>query len=103
VPEQVEISVLNGIPAIHINILIMRTLTGLREILLTHKDLARKLTDVEKRYDSEFKVVFDAIRQLMATPASKMKVIKGFEEGWIVKQPGPFSHLGGPDFSRAPR
>jgi hypothetical protein len=58
---------------------------------------------MEKKYDSQLRLAFDAIRQLMAAPASKMRVIKGFEEGWIVKQPGPFSHLGGPDFSRAPR
>jgi len=58
-------SVLNSKLAIHVNIQIMRTFTRLREILLTHKDLARKLADIEKKYDSQFKIVFDAIRQLM--------------------------------------
>ena len=37
----------------------------LREILATHKDLARKLNDLEKKYDHQFRVVFDAIRELM--------------------------------------
>lgn len=56
-------SVLNSKLAIHVNIQIMRTFTRLREILLTHKDLARKLAGMEKKYDSQFKVVFDAVRQ----------------------------------------
>ena len=68
-------SVLNSKLAIHVNIQIMRTFTRLREILLTHKDLARKLADMEKKYDSQFKVVFDAIRQLMKPDEPKKKPI----------------------------
>jgi phage regulator Rha-like protein len=68
-------SVLNSKLAIHVNIQIMRTFTRLREILLTHKDLARKLADMEKKYDSQFKVVFDAIRQLMKPDEPKNKPI----------------------------
>jgi len=64
-------SVLNSKLAIHVNIQIMRTFTRLREILLTHKDLARKLAYMEKKYDSQFKVVFDAIRQLMSPVVPK--------------------------------
>ncbi len=68
-------SVLNSKLAIHVNIQIMRTFTRLREILLTHKDLARKLAAMEKKYDSQFKVVFDAIRQLMKPDEPKKKPI----------------------------
>ena len=42
-------------------------------MLATHKDLARKLEDLEKKYDAQFRVVFDAIRQLMAPPKAKPK------------------------------
>lgn len=73
-------TVLNSDRAIEVNIQIMRAFVKLRELIATHKDLARKLTDMEKKYDSQFKVVFDAIRQLMAPPSTKMKVIKGFEK-----------------------
>ena len=44
----------------------MRTFVRLREMLTTHKDLARKLAALERKYDAQFKVVFDAIRELMA-------------------------------------
>ncbi len=71
-------SVLNSERAIQVNIAIMRTFVKLREMLLTHKDLARKLSDIEKKYDSQFKVVFDAIRQLMTPPEPKKRKI-GFE------------------------
>lgn len=47
----------------------MRILTRLMEILSTHKELARKLEELERKYDSQFKGVFDAIRMLMAPPA----------------------------------
>jgi len=59
-------SVLNSPRAVQVNIQIMRTFAKLREIILQHKDLARRLDDLEKKYDAQFKVVFDAIRQLMA-------------------------------------
>jgi phage regulator Rha-like protein len=58
-------TVLNSDRAIQVNIAIMRTFVQLREILATHKDLAQKLEALEKKYDRQFKVVFDAIRQLM--------------------------------------
>ena len=61
-------TVLNSKRAIQVNIEIMRTFVRLREILSTHKDLARKLEDLEKKYDEHFRVVFDAIRQLMTPP-----------------------------------
>jgi hypothetical protein len=46
----------------------MRTFAKLREIILLNKDLARRLDELEKKYDTQFKMVFDAIRQLMAPP-----------------------------------
>jgi hypothetical protein len=58
-------SVLRSPRAVQVNIEIMRAFVRLREILATHKDLARKLEKLEKKYDAQFKVVFDAIRQLM--------------------------------------
>lgn len=68
-------SVLNSRRAILVNIEIMRTFGRLREILISHKDLARKLEEMEKKYDSQFKVVFDAIRELMSPPPVKTKKI----------------------------
>jgi phage regulator Rha-like protein len=71
-------SVLNSDRAIEVNVQIMRTFVKLRELMATHKDLARKLADIEKKYDSQFKVVFDAIRQLMIPPETKKKGKIGF-------------------------
>lgn len=68
-------SVLNSERAIHVNIAIMRAFVKLREMLATHKDLARKLAEMEKKYDVQFRVVFDAIRQLMTPPEPKKKKI----------------------------
>jgi hypothetical protein len=61
-------SVLNSERAILVNVEIIRAFVKLREILATHKDLARKLEELEKKYDEQFVVVFKAIRELM-TPA----------------------------------
>src|SRR5439155_710733 len=61
-------SVLHSRRAINVNIAIMRAFVRLREILATHKDLAQKLEELEKKYDAQFRVVFEAIRQLMAPP-----------------------------------
>lgn len=58
-------SVLRSERAVQVNIAIMRAFVQLREMLAGHRDLAKKLEEMEKRYDSQFKVVFDAIRQLM--------------------------------------
>jgi hypothetical protein len=70
-------SVLRSPRAVTTNIEIMRAFVHLRRILATHKDLADKLDELEKRYDQQFRVVFDAIRQLMA-PASRTPQI-GFD------------------------
>ena len=71
-------SVLNSERAIHVNIQIMRTFTKLREMLATHKELAHKLAELERkieRHDDEIKAVFDAIRGLMTPPEPKKKKI----------------------------
>lgn len=61
-------SVLRSPRAVQVNIAIMRAFVRLREMLLTNADLSRKLAALEQKYDSQFKAVFDAIRQLMAPP-----------------------------------
>ena len=71
-------SVLNSERAIQVNIAITRAFVRLRKILASHADLARKLEELEKKYDSQFKVVFDAIRQLMAPREPRDKKI-GFQ------------------------
>jgi hypothetical protein len=57
-------SVLNSDRAIEVNILIMRAFVKLREMIASHTDLARKLDALEKKYDGQFQIVFEAIRQL---------------------------------------
>jgi len=71
-------SVLNSERAVQVNIAIMRAFVKLREMIAANKDLARRLDDIEKKYDTQFKVVFDAIRQLMTPPEPKKRKI-GFE------------------------
>ncbi|RJR34319.1 MAG: ORF6N domain-containing protein [Deltaproteobacteria bacterium] len=68
-------SVLNSPRAIAVNIEIMRAFIMLRRMLASHADLARKLEALEKKYDAQFKVVFDAIRKLMASPEPKRRRI----------------------------
>jgi len=58
--------VLKSRRAVLVNVEIMRTFVKLRQILSTHAELARKLEELEKKYDSQFRVVFDAIRELMS-------------------------------------
>jgi len=70
-------SVLRSKRAIAVNIEIIRTFGRLRAILTSNADLARRLDDLERRYDRQFKVVFDAIRQLM-TPAPTKRGDIGF-------------------------
>lgn len=70
-------SVLRSRRAILVNIEIMRAFVKLRHILSEHRELASKLNELEKKYDRQFKVVFDAIRGLM-TPPEKAKRKIGF-------------------------
>jgi phage regulator Rha-like protein len=67
--------VLTSPRAIRVNIEIMRAFVKLRKILTSHVELARELEALEKKYDSQFKVVFEAIRQLMAPPEAPNKRI----------------------------
>ncbi|MGA3179254.1 MAG: ORF6N domain-containing protein [Verrucomicrobiota bacterium] len=73
-------SVLRSKRAIHVNVEIMRTFVRLRQLLATHADLARQLEALEKKYDAQFKVVFDAIRELMKPPVPERREI-GFHTG----------------------
>ena len=69
-------SVLRTDRAIEVNIAIMRAFVKLREMLATHKDLARKLEDLERKlgdHDEKFQIVFEAIRRLMAPPTEPEK------------------------------
>ncbi|MDO8649394.1 MAG: ORF6N domain-containing protein [Candidatus Peregrinibacteria bacterium] len=66
-------SVLHSDRAVEVNIEIMRAFVRLREMLASHKDLARKLAELEEKYDEHFRVVFDAIRQLMEPLTSRKK------------------------------
>lgn len=68
-------SVLNSERAIQVNISIMRAFTLLRTMLATHADLARKLEALERKYDGQFRVVFEAIRDLMEPPLPAKKPI----------------------------
>jgi len=71
-------SVLNSERAIQVNIQIMRTFTKLREMISTHKDLREKIEQMEKKYDSQFKIVFDALKGLLDVPKEKHTKVKGF-------------------------
>lgn len=68
-------SVLNSERAIQVNIEIMRAFVRLRQWLSSNVELARKLAELEQKYDRQFKVVFDAIRELMTPPTSKRREI----------------------------
>ena len=68
-------SVLKSELAVQVNIEIMRAFVNLRRMLATNVQLARKLNDLESRYDRQFKVVFDAIRKLMSPPPRDRKQI----------------------------
>ncbi len=68
-------STLNSERAIQVNIEIMRSFVRLRQMLASNADLARRLYDLESKYDRQFKVVFDAIRKLMSPPPPAQKQI----------------------------
>jgi len=68
-------SVLKSDRAVLVNIQIMRTFTRLREMLAGHKDLQKKIEDMEARYDEQFRVVFEAIKQLLSEEEKPKKRI----------------------------
>jgi hypothetical protein len=60
--------VLNSPRAVEMSVHVVRAFVRLREMITSNKELAKRLDELEKKYDSQFKVVFDAIRQLMTPP-----------------------------------
>lgn len=77
-------NVLNSPEAVRASIQVVRAFIRLRKLLASHEDLARKVEVLEKKYDAQFRVVFDAIRQLMAPPKPKKNQI-GFH--WETGEP----------------
>lgn len=73
-------NVLKTPTAIETSVQVVRTFVRLRQMLASHAELARKLSALEKKYDTQFKVVFDAIRQLMTPPKPKKRRQIGFHE-----------------------
>ena len=68
-------SVLKSERAIKVNIEIMRTFVKLREMIASHKELAKRLKELEKKYDAQFKVVFDVLQSLIEPPAKPKRRI----------------------------
>jgi len=81
-------SALRSPRAVQVNIEIMRAFVRLRELIATNRVLARRLDELEKRYDAQFKGVFDAIRQLMASPEKARRSI-----GFRVEEGRPAYHV----------
>ncbi|MBI3830880.1 MAG: ORF6N domain-containing protein [Planctomycetes bacterium] len=71
-------SVLHSPRAVQVNIDVMRAFVRLRQLLATHKDLSRRLDVLEQKYDKQFAVVFQAIRELMEPPPEPPKGRMGF-------------------------
>lgn len=76
-------TVLNSERAIDVNIAIMRTFVKLRQMLDSHAQLAKKLAELEAKYDGQFRIVFDALNELMVAPEPRRKQI-----GFNVNEPG---------------
>lgn len=74
-------NVLNSPTAVQASIQVVRAFVRLRELLASHAELARKLQTLEKKYDAQFKAVFDAIRQLMIPPEPPKRGRIGFHSG----------------------
>ena len=74
-------SVLKSERAVQVNIQIMRAFTQLRQMLSTHEDLRKKIEAMEKKYDQQFQIVFEAIKQLHETESKPRKKI-----GFTVKE-----------------
>jgi hypothetical protein len=74
-------SVLRSRRAVQVNIAIMRTFVRLREMLAANEEMSQKLAALEKKYDAQFKVVFDAIRNLMSPPPLPPRRQIGFKSG----------------------
>ena len=83
-------SVLNSERAIKVNIQIMRSFARLRKMAVEFKDLSQRLDEMEQKYDSQFKVIFDAIRLLISEPESQEKKI-----GFIKEQQAAYQTASG--------
>jgi hypothetical protein len=68
-------SVLHSKRAVVVNVQIMRTFVQLRQMLASNADLSKKLEELERKYDHQFKIIFDAIRQLMIPAPKNLKPI----------------------------
>ncbi len=82
-------SVLNSDGAIQVNIQIMRTFTQLRNMLATHDDLKRKIEAMEEKYDEQFRIVFEAIQQLLDEDQKPKKKI-----GYLKERQAKYSKKG---------
>ena len=71
-------TILNSPRAVEMSIFIVRAFVKLREMLISHKDLKHKIEEMEKKYDSQFKIVFNAIKELMSQPEKPVRKI-GFK------------------------
>ena len=74
-------SVLDTPRAVEVSLYVVRAFVKLREMIASHKDLARKLDELEKKYDGQFQIVFEAIRQLMAIEEKPKRKI-----GFLIKE-----------------
>lgn len=72
-------SVLNTDRAVQVNIAIMRAFVQMRELAASNRSIAKRLDELEQKYDAQFRVVFDAIREMMEPPAKKSRKI-GFTD-----------------------
>jgi hypothetical protein len=75
-------SVLRSTQAVQVNIAIMRAFVRMREVMISHKEMARCIDDMERKYDAQFKAVFDAIRRLMEPPVPP----KTRQIGYIIRE-----------------
>lgn len=76
-------SVLRSSRAIQVNIAIMKTFVKLRELLSSHRDLLQKLEALERKYDAQFRAVFDAIRELVTPPTQPPRRRIGFHPDYV--------------------
>jgi hypothetical protein len=93
-------SVLRSKRAVQVNILIMRAFVKLRQMAASHKDLLRKIEEMEKKYDGQFRAVFEAIRQLMTPTDIPRRKIRPEPSGKAVRRmaaAGTTSEEGGGD------
>ena len=74
-------TVLNSQRAIEVNIAIMRTFVQLRAVLVSNRELEKRITAIEAKYDGQFKAVFEAIRNLLSEKQDSRKQVKGLSRG----------------------